>query len=94
MALWLNYSIANDDVYLVLTARWKLTAGGAVIHTDVWRLDLTDKAVVDGGPAAVAARITQKVKERGRQIDNGVSIYQGVQAELSAPQNTDVQVIS
>ena len=91
MALWGNYSISNDDIHLVATVRWKLTSGGAVIHTDTWRYDLTDRAL--GTPAMLAARIVREIKQRARTIDAGVAVYAGVQSELTVPENTDVLVI-
>lgn len=93
MALWANYSIANDDIYLVVTVRWKLTAGGAVLHTDTWRLNLDDDAVVEGGPSAVADRLIRRVRERAYRIDRGVNVYNGLAAALGAPQNTDIQLL-
>lgn len=89
--LFLNYDISNQDVYLVVTARWKLTSGGNVIHTDTWRYDLTDRAL--GNAQELASRIVREVKERASQIDNGVKVYQGVQAALTVAENTDVQIV-
>lgn len=91
MALFLNYGITNQDVYLVVKIDWKLTAGGATFHTDTWRYDLTDRAL--GNSTDIASRIVREVKERAVQINTGVVIYQGVQAALTVPQGQDVQIL-
>lgn len=93
MALWMDYSIATDEVDMVVTVRWRMTQGGAVIHTDAWRYRLTDRAVVGQGSAALAARITQDVRERAQVINRGVQVYAEVQAALTVPQNTVVQIL-
>lgn len=92
MALFANYDIKNESVYLVVTVRWKLTAGGAVIHQDQWRYDLTAQSVIRDGADGLAERITNDVRQRALVINRGVQIFQAVPSRLGAPQNTDVQV--
>lgn len=92
MALWMDYSIANQDVDLVVTVRWRLTQAGGVIHADTWRYNLTDRAVVGDGAAVLARRIADDVRRRAVAIDAGVQVYQEVQGELAVPQNTVVQI--
>lgn len=93
MALWMDYSIATDDVDMVVTVRWRTTQAGAVVHIDDWRYRLTDPAVVGDGAQALADRIVRDVRRRAGVIDRGVQVYAGVQAALAVPPNTVVQIL-
>lgn len=93
MALWMDYSLANVDVDLVVAVRWRLTQNGPVIHTDSWKYDLTDRYVVGKGVQALADKIVSDVRQRAAVIDVGAQVYSGVQGALTVPQNTVVQIL-